>query len=163
MTYDPGLDPAPERWTSPEIDPTFPAVHPPAPEAENVDNPIGEVTHFVGAGEMHEQTIAALSKSNDALVRLILQEMMAGWQIIRLDAGANPVPQSQHVRFRVQRIIVNPVTAGVLTLTLGTVTYPFDGAARALTDVPFPLVIERATDMSCVGADGRMYLLGIPE
>lgn len=163
MTYDPGLDPAPERWTSPEIDPTFPAVQPPAPGIENVENPEGEVSHFVGAGEMHAETINEIAKGNAALARLILQQMMAGWQIIRLDAGAAPVAQSQHVKFRVQRIIVNAITAGTLTLTLGTVTYPFEGSARGMTDFPFPLVIERATDMTCVGVDGRIWLLGIPE
>lgn len=163
MSFDPGMDIPPERWTSPEIDPTFPAVQQPAPDAENVENPTGEVTHFAGAGDMHAETIEAIAKGNAAIARLILQQMMAGWQIIRLDAGANPIPQSQHVRFRVQRVIVNPITAGTLTLTLGTVTYPFEGAARLGYDVPFPLVIERATDMSCVGVDGRLWLLGIPE
>jgi hypothetical protein len=112
---------------------------------------------------MHAESIKAVAATNAALARLVLQQMMAGWEIVRLDAGAAPVPQSQHIKFRVQYVIVNPVTAGTLTLTLGTVGYPFDGQARGLQVVPFPLVIERATDMTCVGADGRIYLVGIPE
>lgn len=84
-------------------------------------------------------------------------------EIIKLDAAASPVIQSQHIRFRLRGVIVNPITAGVLTLTIGTATYPFDGAARALTFLPFPLLIERGTDMSCVGTDGRIYLIGDPE
>lgn len=88
---------------------------------------------------------------------------MVGSEIIRLDAAAAPVPQSQHIRFRVRGVIVNPVTAGTLTLQVGTAQYPFDGAARFLAFVPFPLVIERGSDMSCAGADGRIYLIGDPE
>lgn len=163
MTFDPGMDEPPERWTSPEIDPTFPAVQQPPAAPENVENPEGEVTHFVGAGEMHAETIDTIRRTNAAVARLIEQDGMVGWEIVRLDAGAAPVSISQRIRFRVQRVIVNPVTAGQLVLTLGTVGYPFDGAARSLTDIPFPLVIERGIDMSCVGADGRLYLIGIPE
>jgi hypothetical protein len=84
-------------------------------------------------------------------------------EIVRLDASAAPVAQSQHIRLRVLTVIVNPVTAGTLTLVIGTAQYPFDGAARALQPFPFPLVIERGSDMSCVGADGRIYLIGAPE
>ncbi len=88
---------------------------------------------------------------------------MVNTQIIRLDAAAAPLTLSQHPKLRLRGVIVNPVTAGVLTLTLGTATYPFASPANGLTYIPFPLVIERGTDMSCVGADGRIYLIGDPE
>lgn len=103
---------------------------------------------------------AALKTSSKAALEYAA---MVGTEIIRLDAAAAPVTLSQHPRLRLRGIIVNPVTAGVLTLTLGTATYPFASPANGLTFVPFPLVIERGTDMSCVGADGRLYLLGDPE
>lgn len=86
-----------------------------------------------------------------------------GAEIIRLDVGAAPAPLSQYPKLRVQTVIVNLVTAAQVTLTIGTAQYPFDGAARAITPIPFPLVIERGTNMQAVGTDGRIYLIGIPE
>jgi hypothetical protein len=103
---------------------------------------------------------AAIKEGDKALLRWLA---MVGSEIIRLDAAATPTIQSQHIRFRLRGVIVNPVTAGTLTLQIGTATYPFDGAARSLQFIPFPLLIERGSDMSCAGADGRIYLIGDPE
>ena len=101
--------------------------------------------------------------TRSGLASLLAFLAMENAEIIRLEAAAAPVVQSQHVRLRVRGIIVNPITAGALTLTIGTAQYPFDGGAREIEWVPFPLVIERGSDMSCVGADGRIYLIGDPE
>jgi hypothetical protein len=118
-------------------------------------SPTGSVT-LIDADAQHREV-------RELLAELVRQAGMIGLETMRLDAAAAPVPQSQHVRFRVYRVIVNPVTAGTLTLTIGTATYPFDGSARSLQDVPFPIVIERGSDISCVGADGRIFLIGKPE
>lgn len=132
------------------------------PAITDVRDPVGDIP-LGSADAQHREILDALN-SNAAATAAILSELgMDGFQIIRLDAGAAPVPLSQHIRMRVLYVIVNPVTAGTLTLTLGTGTYPFDGAARSLTYIPFPIVIERGTDMSCVGTDGRIYLIGQPE
>lgn len=88
---------------------------------------------------------------------------MENCEIVRLDAGAAPAPQSQHVRFRVRYVIVSAITAGTMTLTVGTASYPFEGQARGNDAIPFPLVIERGSDMSCVGTDGRIFLVGDVE
>lgn len=156
---DPGMDQSPDVWQSPEIDPNWPAVphEPPAPE--DVRDPVGEVTHFASAGDMHAESIAAIARSNAALARLVLILTGAGLQIVTLQPGA--VAASQHIRFRLQYIIVSRATAGDAVLTLGTVGYTFTvGAVPATID--FPLVIERGTDMLYTG-DGRMYLVGWPE
>lgn len=162
MTYDPGMDKAPERWSAPEIDPDFRDAIVPAPSIENVDNPVGEV-HYPDAEEMHRETLDAIGKQSAAARAGLELGMMVGWQILRLDVGAAPIPQSQHIRLRVQKIIMNPVTAGVITIQIGTVGYPFNLGAANVTAVDFPLVIERGSDMQALGVDGRVYILGIPE
>lgn len=158
MTFDPGMDRPPDRWTSPEAAVTFPEVpeHHPAPE--DVDNPIGEV-HFADAGEMHRESIQALRATNAALARVVDMLMGAGQEIIRIDAGT--AAQSQRIRFRVQYLIVNRATAGTGTLGIGTASYPFvtDATPRR---VDFPIVIDRGIDMTWTG-DGLVYLVGWPE
>lgn len=123
----------------------------------------------VGSGVAIDDGIDPLKPLTDATNAAskaqLAWDAMVNAEIIRLDAAliAVGVPQSQHIRLRLRGIIVNPVTAGVLTLQIGTAQYPFDGAVRLLQYVPFPLLIERGADMSCVGADGRIYLIGDPE
>jgi hypothetical protein len=106
----------------------------------------------------------ATSKGSAAIVAWMRME---NCELIRVDANAAPSifpqVQSQHVRFRVRAIIVNAITAGTLTLQVGTAQYPFEATARGLDVIPFPLVIERGSDVSCVGADGRIWLIGDPE
>lgn len=132
------------------------------PETIDTDNPVGDII-LGDADSQHKELVALLSNAAEQTDAILDELGMVGFQIIRLDAGAAPVPLSQHVRMRVRKVIVNPVTAGTLTLTIGTGTFPFDGAARGLIAVPFPLVIERGSDMSCVGTDGRIYLVGSVE
>lgn len=88
---------------------------------------------------------------------------MVGAEIIRLDAAAAPVPLSQYPKLRVQYVVLNVITAGAISLQIGTVLYPFNLAANGVQVVPFPLLIERGTNMSAVSADGRIYLVGFPE
>lgn len=88
---------------------------------------------------------------------------MVGAEIIRLDAAAAPVPLSQYPKLRVQFVVLNVITAGAISLQVGTVLYPFNLAANAAIIVPFPLLIERGTNMAAVAADGRIYLVGYPE
>ena len=102
----------------------------------------------------------ATEKGWKALLNAILAN---GTEIIRLDVGAAPIPQSQHVRYRVTQIIFNALTAQTMTLTIGTSQYPIDVAARGTVSIVFPLVIERGSDMSCIGIDGRVYMIGLPE
>lgn len=155
MTFDPGMDRPPDQWESPEYDPGFAVVDPPLVPAENVENPIGEV-RFADADEMHREMIDAIGA---AARRGIEQGMWAGSEIIELLPG---ITQSQHIRFRVQKILLNRVTAGDAVFTVGTRSYTFSVGAAAPTGFDFPILIERGVDMTYTG-DGRMYLLGWPE
>lgn len=86
-----------------------------------------------------------------------------GAAIIRLDAAAAPIPQSQYPKLRVRYLILN-ANAIDISLQIGTVLYPFTFVSgTGIETVPFPLVIERGTNMAAVGANGRIYVIGDPE
>lgn len=120
-------------------------------------DPTGEV-FFPDAVKQHDEMLSAL----DAGSRRIVEALTGvGAEIVRLDASATPVPQSQHIRFRVQYLIISRATVGDMTLQIGTGTYPFTVGATP-ERVDFPIVIERGVDMSAIG-DGRLYLVGFPE
>lgn len=81
-------------------------------------------------------------------------------EIVRLQGGvatAANLAASRHEKLRVRGIVFSRATAGVTNLTVGTVVYPFTLAAQPVF-VPFPLLIERATDLSIDG-DGNAYLI----
>jgi hypothetical protein len=155
---DPGMDPPPGQWATPEYDPGFPEVAPVVPAPENTDDPDGPV-HFADAGEMQRETMDAIRATNAALARIIGVLSGHGFEIVTLNAGA--VAASQRIRFRVQYLVISRATAGDAVLTIGTGAYTFTVAAVPVR-VDFPLVIERGVDMLFTG-DGRMYLVGIPE
>lgn len=97
----------------------------------------------------------------DAIEAIAENTKQVGQQIIRLDAAATPTPVAQHAKLRVQSIIIARATAGAAVVVIGTAQYPFTVAAAPVV-LPFPLVIERGTDMSATG-DGQVYLIGEPE
>lgn len=120
----------------------------------------GGIATFVDAEVQHQEVLKALEAGPRAIVDSLRRH---GWEIMRLDAAAASVSQSQHAKLRVELLIINPITAGTLTLKVGEASYDFDGAARSLSPIPFPLVIERGVNLSCNGADGRIYMIGKPE
>lgn len=72
---------------------------------------------------------------------------------------------SQHMRFRVGRIVASTDTACILSLTVGTHAYQF-ALAPGVADWEFPIVFERGVDMivsSSVATTARVYLVGQPE
>ena len=157
MTYDPGMDPPPDTWQSPEINPTFPEVGQAPPVDENVDNPYGSV-HFADADEMHHETIDALRMQSAGLARLLRTLTDVGKATLRVDAGQTI---SRSMRLRVRWLIISRATAGTAVLSIGTATYPFDVQAAPVR-VDFPLVIENGVDIGYTG-DGRIYLIADPE
>lgn len=157
MTYDPGMDPPPEQWVSPEYDPGFAAVDPGPELAENVDNPGGPV-RFIDGDEQHRETLDAIRAQSVGLARIVSILSSAGMEIVTLTPAQ---VASQRIRFRVQYIIIARATAGAAILGIGSGTYNFTAAAVPAR-VDFPLVIERGVDMLYTG-DGFMYLVGWPE
>lgn len=88
---------------------------------------------------------------------------MENAQIIRLEAAASPVSQSQWPKLRVRYLILN-ANAIDISLRIGTILYPFTFVSgTGIEVVPFPIVIERGVDMAAVGANGRIYVVGDPE
>lgn len=123
----------------------------------------GLVDEFPDAMKMHADTLGALDAGSRRIVAALLYQ---GAAIIRLDGSAGPVNIGQvgisHLRFRVRVLILSRLTAGVTNLIIGSARYPFNlGTVPAIID-PWPLVIERGTDVSIDG-DGNAYLVGIGE
>lgn len=157
MTYDPGMDPPPALWQSPEYDPGFPEVEPVPVVPDDNENPGGPVEFIDGAAQ-HRETLDAIRKQSGALARIISILSSAGMEIVTLQPAA---VASQRIRFRVQYIIISRATAGAAVLGIGSGTFNFTSDATPRR-VDFPLVIERGVDMLYTG-DGVMYLVGWPE
>lgn len=102
-------------------------------------------------------------ETKEGLASILAAMMFVGCEIIRLDVSAAPLPTNQYPKLRAYYIIVNTVTAGTITLTVGTAQYPITLGASALAVLPFPLLIERGMSLGAVGNDGRIFLIGKPE
>jgi hypothetical protein len=118
-----------------------------------------------------ERIAAQLEAQGGALVSIFRELASIGyetWGPFQSAAAVVTNRDSQHIRFRVRGIIITTDAAGVVSLVIGSGTYPFVIAAGNLAPpmFPLPLVIERASDVSftsSVAATMACYLIGRPE
>lgn len=134
--------------------------------AGDIKNPA--TTDKVATGLDESDPLAPLTTATKDAAGAIAQVEDAirnvGSEIIRLDAQVAPSTfQSQHLKLRVRAVVINVLTAGVCSLNVATVSYPFSLPANGIVQLIFPLVIERGMDLSFTAADGRIYLIGDPE
>lgn len=127
-------------------------------------DPIGYVETY-DAGEMHREVLAALGALSAGDAAILKALMYYEATIIRVDGGGvtpNPVNAGQvglsHYRGRLRAICFSRATAGDTDLIFGSNRYTFTLPASPVVVSPFPLVIERGTDLSATG-DGRHYLI----
>jgi hypothetical protein len=122
-----------------------------------------DTVELLDAGIAHRQYLAALEKAPAAIRVLNDVISLVGAEIITLTGGAAVNASGvQWEKLRVRYLILSSVTLATRVLTIGTRTFSFDLPASLPVVVPFPLVIERGSDLSFSG-DGRCYMIGDPE
>jgi len=118
-----------------------------------------------------ERMASQLERHEGAMLAIFRELASIGyetWGPFQSAAAVATAIESQHTRFRVRGIIITTDTAGVVSLVVGSGTYPFVIAVGNLAPPMFnlPLVIERGSDVSfasSVAASMACYLIGRPE
>lgn len=130
--------------------------------AGTAGNDVGSV-ELLDAGVMHREYLSALEKMDTNTRAIVDTGRLVGSEIVTLTGGgAVGSIGTQHEKLRVRYLILSSVTAAVRTLTIGTRTFSFPLAANAPVVLPFPLVIERGSDLTFSG-DGFCYIVADPE
>jgi hypothetical protein len=119
---------------------------------------IGEVT-LIDAQAQHEQYVQAFRSLQDINANILAAVRYDGCEILGVDANART---AQYPRLRVALLIFAAKTAGDVTLSIGSKDYAFTVPAQPVS-IPFPLVIERGTDILYTATDGRIYIVARTE
>jgi hypothetical protein len=125
-------------------------------------NDVGDI-ELVDGALMHREYLDALSTVSRDTRALLAALTYIGTEIVIVTGGAAVNANgTQWERLRVRHLIVTSITAGLRVFTIGTRSFSFPLAANTTLVLPFPLVIERGSDLSYSG-DGTCYIVGDPE
>lgn len=86
-----------------------------------------------------------------------------GLGIYEFNAAGNMLAGASWQKLRLRYFVFSTTAPATVTLTVGTIARTFSLPAADTRVVPFPLVIERGTNVSVSGSIQSAYLIAEPE